>query len=70
MSDKVYHKVGNFGGGYTPPGSWTRYPVTSPANIEASWGLGVLQTRYKVLQAATTCGILKPAADKWADKVS
>ena len=24
----------------------------------------MLQTRYKVLQAATTCGILKPAADK------
>src|SRR5205814_511403 len=47
-----------------PPGSWTRYTVTSPANIEASWGRGCYKpaTRcYKPLQLAA---FLKSATDK------
>src|SRR5438445_12779750 len=43
-----------------PPGSWTRYTVTIPANIDASWGPGCYKpvTRcYKPLQLAA---FLKP----------
>ena len=38
-----------------PPGSWTRYTVTTPANIEDSCGPGCYKPATRVLQAATTC---------------
>src|SRR5207247_2344202 len=47
-----------------PPGSWTRYTVTTPANIEDSLGPGCYKpaTRcYKPLQLAA---FLKPATNK------
>ena len=65
VADKVYDKVGNFGGGYTPqgPGPATLLHRLQTLRLLGSW---VLQTRYKVLQAATTCGIFK-ASDRQSD---
>jgi len=53
-----------------PPGSWTRYTVTTLENIEDSCGPGCYKAAtgcYKPLQLAA---FLKPATDKTADKVT